>query len=389
MHPGVKKKMKDTSPVNYEIIDTKAKLDSILPYLENEEKIAVDMEADSMFHFREKVCLIQISTFEKNYLIDPLAFDNLSSLALVFANHGIEKIFHGADYDIRSLHRDFGIEVNNLFDTQIACRFLGFHETGLEAVLHREFGISLNKKYQKKDWSVRPLPKEMLEYGMEDTCHLIPLTKNFQKKLKKLGRLSWVREECEILSRVRYANDGNTPLFLKFKGAGRLKPRELAILENLLRLRTNIARKKDRPLFKVFGNNAIMRLVELQPSNIKQIMQFGILSKKQVKMYGNVVVEKINEAKRLPPGKLPVFPRTRSPKIAPEVPERIQILKKWRDKKAKTLKIDPALICTKSIMTSIAMINPGSVKDFDEISEMRQWQKKNFAGEMLKVLRKN
>jgi ribonuclease D len=323
-----------------------------LPYLENEKKIAVDMEADSMFHFREKVCLIQISTSEKNYLIDPLAFNNLSNLGPVFADHKIEKIFHGADYDIRSLHRDFDIEVNNLFDTQIACRFLGFHETGLEAVLHKEFGICLNKKYQKKDWSIRPLPREMLEYGMEDTCHLIPLTKNFQKKLKKLGRLSWVREECEILSKVRYTNDGHIPLFLKFKGAGRLKPRELAILENLLRLRTNIARKKDRPLFKILGNNTIMRLVELQPSNIRQIIKSNALSKKQIKMYGNMIVEKINEAKRLPSGKLPVFPKTRSPKIAPEVPERIQCLKKWRDKKAKDLRIDPALICTKSIMTT-------------------------------------
>ncbi len=389
MPPGVKKKMKVNSPVDYEIIDTKVKLDSILPYLENEKKIAVDMEADSMFHFREKVCLIQISTSAKNYIIDPLAFDNLSCLAPVFANHKIEKIFHGADYDIRSLHRDFYIEVNNLFDTQIACRFLGFHETGLEAVLNREFGISLNKKYQKKDWSIRPLPKEMLEYGMEDTLHLIPLTKNFQKKLKELGRLSWVTEECEILSRVRYANDVHQPLFLKFKGAGRLKPRELAILEILLKLRMNIARKKDRPLFKIFGNNTIMRLVELQPSNIKQIIQSNALSKKQIKMYGNLIVEKINEAKRLPLNKLPVFPKTRSPRISPEVPERIQLLKKWRDKKAKILGIDPALICTKSIMTSIAMINPKSMKDFDKISEMREWQKKYIGTHILELLKKS
>ena len=74
----------------------------------------------------------------------------------------IQKVFHGADYDVRSLYRDFKININNLFDTELACRFLGFKASGLDAVLTKRYNVHLNKKYQRKDWSKRPLPEEMV-----------------------------------------------------------------------------------------------------------------------------------------------------------------------------------------------------------------------------------
>jgi len=141
---------------NYQFIEIGSELEKIARSFEKEKIIAVDLESDSMYHFKEKVCLIQMATKRNSILIDPLQIRNLSSLKPFFSNQNIKKIFHGADYDIRSLYRDFKIKVNNLFDTELACRFLGIKETGLEAVLKNFFRISLNKKYQKKDWSIRP-----------------------------------------------------------------------------------------------------------------------------------------------------------------------------------------------------------------------------------------
>ena len=110
-----------------------------------------------MYHYFEKVCLLQISTESASYILDPLALRDLSALQPVFSNPRIRKVFHGADYDIRSLYRNFQIEVENLFDTQSACKFLGLRETGLEALLRSRFHVQLNKKYQRADWSRRPL----------------------------------------------------------------------------------------------------------------------------------------------------------------------------------------------------------------------------------------
>ena len=122
MH-GVKKNLTDTVRPEYQIIDSLPALKKAAAVFEREEAIAVDLEADSMHHFKEKVCLIQMASAKLNLLVDPLLIMDMSPLQPLFSNRKIKKIFHGADYDIRSLYRDFKIEINNLFDTQLASMF--------------------------------------------------------------------------------------------------------------------------------------------------------------------------------------------------------------------------------------------------------------------------
>ena len=134
---------------NYRIIDTPAELKKAAGRLEREKAVAVDLEADSMFHYREKVCLVQIAKEKSSVMVDPLMIKDLSPLKPLFSNPSIRKVFHGADYDIRSLYRDFNINVRNLFDTELAARFLGLEESGLQAVLKKFFNVDIDKKYQK------------------------------------------------------------------------------------------------------------------------------------------------------------------------------------------------------------------------------------------------
>ena len=302
--------------IDYQIIDTVAGLEKIVKSFEREKTIAVDLEADSMFHFKEKVCLIQVAAKNRSIVIDPLQIKDLSSLKSIFAGHHIQKIFHGADYDVRSLFRDFNIETNNLFDTELACRFLGIKETGLEAVLKKFFKISLDKKYQKKDWSKRPLPQEMLDYAARDVIYLVPMAEILEKELDNKGRLSWVHEECNYLSKVRPALSDDEPLFLKFKGAGRLKPRSLAVLEALLQFRKKVAGKKDKPLFKIIGNNDLMKITLARPVTLQGLKGTKALSNRQVSIYGKALVETINKAIKIPEDKLLVYPRKKAPVLS-------------------------------------------------------------------------
>jgi ribonuclease D len=239
-----------------EIITTERSLQELVRRLVREPVVAVDLEADSMHHYQEKVCLVQISIPAESVIIDPLALPDLSPLAPVMAEKGIRKVFHGADYDIRSLHRDFGIVVNNLFDTMIACQFLGEKEVGLAAALYKRFGVELDKRYQKADWSRRPLTDEMIEYAVRDTSLLIALYGQLKVELQEMERLSWVEEESELLTRVRANPRDQGSMFLRFKGASRLERRNLAVLEELLRLRDGVARSHDLPPFKVPGRDS-------------------------------------------------------------------------------------------------------------------------------------
>jgi len=195
-----------------------------------------------MHHYKEKVCLIQVANSVEAVLVDPLVLPDIASLTTLLVNPAIRKVFHGADYDVRSMRRDFSVQVNNLFDTMIACQFLGEKEVGLAAVLKKRFGVELDKRYQKADWSKRPLEPAMIAYAAADTSLLVALYRQLESELIAKGRLSWVEEESELLSQAAAAERSNKPLYFRFKGADKMDQRTLAVLEELLQLRDQKAR---------------------------------------------------------------------------------------------------------------------------------------------------
>ena len=380
--------MAKRSARSYLKINSLTDLEKFAGQLEKQRIIGVDLEADSMYHFKEKVCLIQIATQHATAVIDPLQVKNLSVLKSVFRRGDIQKVFHGADYDVRSLYRDFKININNLFDTELACRFLGFKESGLDAVLTKRYNVHLNKKYQRKDWSKRPLPEEMIEYAAADVHYLIPLAKSLQQELKQKGRLSWVQEECAYLSKVRPTANDAGPLFLGFKGAGKLGPRGLAVLEALLHLRKEIAQQHDQPLFRIMGNKSIMTIAETRPQSIKKLLKTEALGSKQIDRYGRDVVEAVKKALRIPAKNLPKYPRKTAPMVPAIVARRVKELRRWRDSLAKKLEIDPSIICTKALISAIAVQKPVNLSGLSRIKELKTWQATGFGNDIIGILRK-
>ncbi len=357
-----------------------------MKHLQAAQILALDIEADSMFHFKERVCLIQIAANESVFLIDPLVIEDLRPLKKLLKNRSVPKVLHGADYDVRSLFRDFKIVLPGLFDTQIACRFLGITETGLDAVLNARFNLKLDKRFQKKNWSQRPLPPEMLAYAASDVAFLIPLYGQLEAELQTKERLTWVLEECRRLSKVRPPVEDDCPLFIGFKGAGRLRRRNLAVLEALLQYRRKIAQKKDRPLFKVFSNKGLMTLAAHPPKTLQELDMSATLSKRQISMYGTELIRTIKEAMRIPPAELPVYPRQKPSPPDPRLPRRIKALKAWRDGMAEKLSIDPALIANKNALTAIAGHMPNRIKDLRAVDCMQNWQIKAFGREIIAAL---
>lgn len=380
--------MANRSARSYLKINSLTDLEKFAGQLEKQRIIGVDLEADSMYHFKEKVCLIQIATQHATAVIDPLQVKNLSVLKPVFRRGDIQKVFHGADYDVRSLYRDFKININNLFDTELACRFLGFKESGLDAVLTKRYNVHLNKKYQRKDWSKRPLPEEMIDYAAADVHYLIPLAKSLQQELKHKGRLSWVQEECAHLSKVRPATNDAGPLFLGFKGAGKLDPRSLAALEALLRLRKKIAQHHDQPLFRIMGNKSILTIAETRPQSIKKLLKTEALGSKQIERYGKDVVAAVKTALRIPAKDLPKYPRKTAPMVPAIVAKRVKELRRWRDRLAKKLEIDPSIICTKALISAIAVQKPVGLSGLSRIKELKTWQANGFGDDIIGILRK-
>ncbi|KFG64545.1 3'-5' exonuclease domain-containing protein, partial [Toxoplasma gondii RUB] len=186
--------------------------------------VAIDLEHHSFHSYRGFTCLLQLSTREKDYIIDPFAlFDHLHVLNTITANPKILKIFHGADSDIIWLQarlaetlaaarfssvllsffpsllsasalvypclprgsplssasaktcfqRDFSVYVVNMFDTCVAARALAVPGgASLANLLQTYCHVEANKQYQLADWRRRPLTPEMETYARSDTHYL-------------------------------------------------------------------------------------------------------------------------------------------------------------------------------------------------------------------------
>ncbi len=369
------------------ILTTTEEIAQLATRLSQHAVIAVDLEADSMHNYLEKVCLLQFSTPDETVLVDPLADAELTPLKPVLADPAIRKIFHAADYDIRCLARDFDIEISGLFDTMISSQFLGEERFGLADVLKKYFGVELDKKYQRADWSRRPLSDEMIRYAAGDTFYLHRLVEILEEKLIEKGRLEWVQEEFQLLEKVRFTvHDG--PEFLRFKGAGTLNPRQLAVLESLLQWRDSEAQRRDCPLYKVLGNKQVLELARAMPQGRKEMTAVPDLAPRLVERYGGKLLFAVAQGLEVPDSELPHYPRMQRREKDPQAEQRFNRLKDWRKKKAETLQLDPGVLINNASLEELAKRWPKQVAELEDIPLMKRWQVRELGADILKVLRK-
>ena len=369
-----------TTPAAAYLITDQKSLDELVERLSRESVLAFDLEADSLHHYTEKVCLIQVSSESENRLIDPLAPLDVRALAPIFANPAIKKIFHGADYDMRSLYRDFGIEVVNLFDTMIASQFLGESEFGLAALLKKRFGVELDKRYQKADWSKRPFSQEMLEYAMKDTSLLIELYGQLESELRLKGRLAWVEEESELVAGVRSPCREGELMCLRFKGANKMKSRELAVLEELLRFRDEKARLADVPPFRILSNDLLRELAEKQPRSNFELVGIHTMSSKLIERLGRGLLQAVAAGLATPQDKLPQMQPGRRPVLDKVQDERVKRLKIWREAKSAQLGLGIGLVANNTLLEALA--EPGSA----QMALLKRWQREAFGEELVALI---
>jgi ribonuclease D len=229
----------------------------------------------------------------------------------------------------------------------------------------------------------------MLAYAVRDTCHLLSLCLTLEQELREKERLFCVEEESELLSKVRPAEPNHDPLFWRFKGARKLDPRSLAILEVILQFRKEKAVLRDHPPFKILGNGPIMEIVERMPKTINDFKGIKGLSPRLIKTIGRPLLEEIDSAMNLPKDELPKFPsRKAGQSVGPKVTERVKALKKWREQQADMMRVDPSIVCTNDQILSLALAHPKAPKYMEKIVGIRRWQRKLFGDEICALLKR-
>lgn len=346
-------------------------------------RLAVDTESNSLYAYREQVCLLQFSTGETDYLVDPLALTDLSALAPIFASREIEKIFHAAEYDLICLKRDYGFTFAHIFDTMQAGRILGRTAVGLAAMLESEFGVTLDKRFQRANWGRRPLSQEMLAYARLDTHYLIPLRDRLMEALEESGRWALAHEDFARLCALSApSSERETGSCWKVAGAQELTSQQAAILQALCEFRDRQAQNADLPPFKVFSNQALVEIALAGPQTIDELGQIRGLSRRQLDRYGKGLLQSVRRGCDHAPLYRPAnHQRPNGSYLA-----RLDALRFWRKRTAQQMGVESDIILPRDILERIAETNPRQMGELSPLMAGLPWRLDKFGRQILEVL---
>ncbi len=383
-------KEQSPGPMSYPFLQTTEAVEDLARKLRGEPVIGVDTEADSFFHYFEKLCLVQIAAKSGIYLIDPLALgkNGLKPLARIFADPSVRKIFHAAEYDLYVLQRHSGIKIRNLFDTMVSAQLLGYPSVGLASLVERHFDVKLSKDQQRTDWSRRPLRSAQLEYAGADVKYLIEVSRILERELKAKKRLSWAMEEfraCE--KRVWPERSFDKQGYLKIKGAKKLPARGLAILRELYLMRDQRARGADRPPFRLLGNGTLIDLAQNPPRSRRSYTKRKGVTELVMRRMGQEITEAVARGLEGPehPPIGPTPARGARKRLDRRGEGRLDLLKQWRVKRAKELELDPGVFCPNATLEQIACADCTSLDELHRLTLLKDWWVDAFGDEALRV----
>ncbi len=367
------------SPV---LITEAAQLDALCEQLCDQASVALDTESDSLYAYREKVCLIQVSIPGADFLIDPLASIDLQPLAPILADEKIQKVFHASEYDVMCLRRDFGFTFKNLFDTMWAARILGWKRVGLGDILQEHFAITLDKKWQRHNWGKRPIEPAALSYAESDTHYLLRLRDAQLQELRQLDRLEEAREVFSDLAKAKYNGHEFTPEDMwSVKGVWDLAGRAQAILRQLVILRDREARRQNRPAFKIIGDKTLLQLAERAPHTLEQLQGLEGMTAGQRQRYGAALLEAISRGSKDP---VPAPPHRTQ--IDPDISARYEALRAWRKQMAAQRGVEPDVIVSNAVLMEVAQRRPRTLDQLPALPWFGEWRRNSYGLAMLQVV---
>lgn len=373
--------------VDHRTVDSPEALARMTDALAHAPVIALDTEASSFHRYRVRVCLVQVSDREHTWLVDPFATPELTGLGTLLARPDMEVVIHDADFDLRLLAQEHGIRVENVFDTLVAAELLNEPEIGLASLLKKYMGLHVDKKFQKADWSKRPLPDAMLDYAAGDTAHLIALRDILEGLLKEKGRWSWAQEEFALLTDAPFDLPVNTePGYLRLKGAKLLKPHQLAILREVHAWREGVAERLDRAPFMVLGNEVLLGLAKEPPATGNELARRPGVGDKVFARHGKAILDAVRRGAALPKDQWPRLERPKRWDRDPDHDERLKRLKAVRDRLTTTNDLRMGIVASNLLLQEIARNKPADLQALAALPGVRRYQVELFGSDLLAAI---
>ena len=375
--------------MTFQLITDPRGVEELADALAGETRLAVDLEAAGFHRYSDRVCLVQVSSPDATYLVDPLTVDPAPALRGPLEAPDVRIIFHGGDYDLRLLDRDLDLHPVNLFDTQTAAALLGEPSLGLASLLETYFSVNLSKKYQRADWAKRPLSEEMLAYAASDTQHLHALADLLRERLDAMGRLAWAQEESSLMESLRWSEEGKADPVTKVKRARYLELREVALLREAWLWRDEISRRRDRAPFRVVSDNVLVEVVQVRPRSASGLAEMSGFSPQLAERSGRFLLDRLARIDRVDTEELVGYPRsnrTGPGRPPPEILEVTDRLKAARNQRSEELGIARGTLVSNTLLLEIARAGPENGEELLAVQGVRRWQVEAVGDALLEAL---
>ena len=369
------------------LVDTREALEETLSRLMAEPAVAVDTESNSLYVYSERVCLLQFSVPGEDYIVDPLAIEDLSCLAKLLSEPGIEKVFHAAEYDVMVLRRDFGFEFAALFDTMIASRILGWPRYGLGNLLEEHFGVQTDKRMQRTNWGQRPLTPDQLEYAQLDTHFLLSLRDRLLEELVAENRLDEARSAFDRVAQSEWNSRPFDPEgFWRIRGTRDLDDTGLAILRALYIYRDQRAQSLDRPPFKVLSDRVLLNLSQQAPRSLSELGRIRGLPRHLPHKARRKLLSIVDQGLRDDLPERPEMAANNRPDRH-EI-ERYEALRQWRNQRAEDRGVEPDVILSNRTLHILAQESPISAEALVATGALSDWERQEYGREIVALLRR-
>lgn len=321
------------------------------------QEVAIDTEADNLFRYRTRVCLMQIMAGSEIFLLDLIAPLPLDGFWQRLASKHL--VMHGSDFDLRLLYDYCEFNAHSLFDTMMAAQLLNMPRFGLAALLEHHFGVVLAKEGQKANWSRRPLTPKLLDYAALDVYYLPALRDILRAELQSCGRLAWQEQRCRWqIDCARSGFPRGDENAWRIGRSERLGPRGLCVLWAVWHWREETALRLDQPPFKITSNDFLIEIASRADAGLPEE---GILALDLGRRHPRLI-DSLTGAVRNGLAKNPAtLPRRQrgggDPGFQPLNATELALqdrLKSDRDRIAQQLNLDPTLIANRSQLAQIA-----------------------------------
>jgi ribonuclease D len=255
-----------------QLVDGPAGLAECCEHLAGCSAFGFDTEFIGEETFHPRLCLVQVATAERLFVIDPLAVGSLGCFWELVADPARVVVVHAGREEIRMCQQGCGRPPGNLFDLQVAAGLVGLgYPMGHAALVYHLLKVQLSKGETLTDWARRPLTGQQIQYAYDDVRYLLPLWRQITKRLDKLGRADWAEEEFQTHTRRALAEDPAIERWRKLRGLGSLDRRRLAVVRELFAWREGIAERQNRPARTVVRDDLVVEIARRLPQKDKDL----------------------------------------------------------------------------------------------------------------------